>query len=222
VTPQVEIINHASAVRRSTIVLATLSLASAAPDPAPLDAWLRQQASVRSLESEFVQERTLPSLKNPVTTKGRLWFRHPGFVRWELGQPPSAIAVSDGSVLTTIDTIDKRAQRRDLDDPQARAFTLLAAEAFRDRDAFHRSFELHDSRVVESIYQATLRPLDRRLRDKVPWIIIDLDTSLHRLRAIEMHFKDESKIRSIFSSTRLNPAIPDTRFHLDLTGYRVR
>ena len=207
---------------RAFLLLATATLASAAPDPAPLEAWLAKQKDIRSIQSDFTQERRLPSLKNPVTAKGKLWFKRPGLLRWELGTAPDTIAVSDGTTLTIADATEKRARRIPVDDPQARQFTLLAGEAFRDLAAFRRTFELSDSRVTSGIYQATLRPLDRRLRSKVPWVFLDIQPGNNRLRALELQLSDGSRIRSIFTSTRINPAIEASRFQFDLTGYQVR
>jgi outer membrane lipoprotein-sorting protein len=202
--------------------LAACGIAAAAPDPAPLLDWLARQQDVRSVSAEFVQERRLPSLRQPVTAKGRLWFRRPGFLRWELGDGPDTIAVSDGTTLTIVDATEKRARRLPFDDHRARQFTLLAGEAFRSVDAFRRTFELNDSRVASGIYQATLRPLDRRLRSKLPWVFLDIEPGSSRLRALELQLSDGSRIRSIFSNSRLNAAIPDDRFRIDLTGYRVK
>jgi outer membrane lipoprotein-sorting protein len=207
---------------RPCLLLLTATLATAAPDPAPLDAWLAKQKDIRSIQSSFVQERKLPSLKNPVTAKGTLWFKRPGLLRWELGAGPDTLAISDGTTLTIVDATEKCARRIPVNDPQARQFTLLAGEAFRDLAAFRSTFELSDSRVTSGIYQATLRPLDRRLRAKVPWVFLDIQPGNSRLRALELQLSDGSRIRSIFSNTSINPSLPASNFQFDLTGYKVR
>jgi len=207
---------------RAILLLSTVTLAAAAPDPAPLEAFLRKQKDITSLQSEFVQERRLPSLKNPVTAKGNLWFKQPGLLRWELGAGPETLAVSDGTTLTIAEVAKNRARRISADDQRARQFTMLSGEAFHDLDAFRRTFELRESRVTNGIYQATLRPLDRRLRSHVPWIFLDIDPATDRLRAFELELEDGSRIRNIFTNTRINPTIPASRFQIDLSGYQVR
>jgi outer membrane lipoprotein-sorting protein len=215
-------VSLACVVRLPFLFLASVTLSTAAPEPGPLDDWLRFQGTIRSLKCDFLQTRTLPSLTVPLSTKGTFWYRHPGAARWELGQPAATIAVADGTTLTLVDIAERRARRLPVQDPRARAFTLLAADAFRDRESFHRTFSLHSSQTTSFVYQATLRPLDRRLRARIPWVIIDIDTRNNHLRAMELHLLDETRIRSIFSDIQLNPDIPDLRFHIDLAGYKIR
>jgi len=191
-------------------------------DPKPLETWLRKQSTIRSLEADFTQERRLPSLKKPVIAKGRLSMRRPGWFRWELGNPPKTIALADGSTLVLADAVKKRARRIPLDSPEARRFTLLASEAFASSDTFHKTFELHETRTTNGIYQATLRLLDRRMRSKIPWIFLTIDSRSSRLLAIEIELSDQSRILNRFTKVRINPKLPDSRFHLDLSGYRVR
>jgi len=197
--------------------------ARAGADPAPLEAWVRRQAGIRSLEADFIQERRLPSLKRPVTTKGRLAFRRPGFFRWELGTPPTTIATADGTTMVLADVAKMRARRIPLDSPEAQRFTLLAGGSFRSLGAFRKAFELRESRTDEKgIYQATLRPADRRMRSKIPWVFLTIDPVAHKLLALEIELSDGSRIRSLFTRTRIDPELPDSRFRIDLSGYRVR
>jgi outer membrane lipoprotein-sorting protein len=205
----------------SILLLIAPPTARAGADPAPLEAWVRQQAKIRSLQADFTQERRLPSLKRPVTTKGRLAFRRPGFFRWELGTPPTTIAAADGSSLILADTAKMRARRIPLDSPEARRFTLLAGDAFASLEAFRKAFELRESRMDNGTYQATLRPLDRRMRSKIPWVFLTIAPAESKLLAMEIELSDGSRIRSLFTRTRINPELPDSRFHLDLSGYKV-
>lgn len=207
---------------RLLLALVLATLAARAADPAPLEAWLRHQAGIRTLEAEFVQQRKLPALKQPVTTRGRVAFRRPGLLRWELGDPPATVAVSDGTSLILAEIADKRARRIPFDSPEAQRFTLLAGDSFRDPAAFRAAFELVESRTVGTLYQATLRPTDRRLRAKVPWLFLTINPANQHLHEFELEMKDGSRIRSTFLRPRFNQNLPDSRFQFDLTGFRVR
>jgi outer membrane lipoprotein-sorting protein len=203
-------------------VLMLAMVAARGADRAPLEAWLRHQAGIRSLEAEFVQERRLPALKQPVMTRGRLAFRRPGFLRWELGDPAATVVVADGTTLVLAEVTEKRARRMAFDAPDAQRFTLLAGDAFRDAGAFRAAFELRESRVEGGFYQATLQPVERRLRARVPWLFLTIDPGDNRLIAFEIELQDGSRIRSVFERPKFNGVLPDQRFQFDLTGYRVR
>ena len=208
---------------RLLVFLLLSIVARAEVDTAPLRAWLEAQKNVDSLEADFIQERTLPALKKPVTTPGKLTLSKPGKLRWDLGSPPKTVAVSDGKTITLVDVEKKRARRLDADSSRARSFTLLGDDALSGGlEGFSKVFELVESRVTRGIYQLTTRPKDRQMRDKVGYVYFDIDTSTNRLRALEMRLDDKSRIKTIFSKTRFNSKVPSSAFQFDLSGYTVR
>ncbi len=209
-------------MRLATLLVPLLALASARADNAPLDAWLTRQATVRTLDTAFTQERKLPALKNPTSTPGRLSFKQPDKVRWQLGEPFQTLAVSDGSNFVLIDAAEKSARRTSVDSPQAARFSMLTGKAFQSAEAFHQEFEVVESRVAKGIYQYTLKPKDRRIRAQVPWIFLDIDPAKNELRAMEMELQDKSRVRTIFHNSKFNTELPDSLFAPDLSGYRVK
>jgi outer membrane lipoprotein-sorting protein len=198
------------------------SLAHAEPDTAALDTWLKRQPSITSVDADFVQERKLPALKQPVTSPGHLSLVRPGKLRWALGNPPATLAVCDGTTMTLVQVAEKRAARIDADSPQAKQYSMLGGEALASPENFREAFEIVESRVVSGIHQYTLKPKDRRLQAHVPWLFLDIDPAKNELRAFEMELKDRSRIRTIFSNTRLNAKLADALFQVDLTGYLVK
>ncbi len=196
--------------------------ATAVADHAPLDAWLKHQATISTLEAEFTQERTLPALKNPTTAPGRLSFAKPDKVRWQLGEPFETLAVSDGGMLTLIDAAAKTARRTTVDSPQAVRFSLLSGKAFQSPADFNLAFDIVESRVVSGIHQYTLKAKDRRTRSAVPWIFLDIDPRKNELRALEFELQDKSRLRTVFHNPRFNLKLDDALFHPDLSGYIVK
>ena len=196
------------------------SLSSA--DNAALDSWLKRQTTVRTLEAEFTQERKLPSLKQAVSTPGKLVFAKPGKVRWQLGEPAATLAISDGNQFTLLDTAAKTARRIAVDSPQAARFSLLTGDGFQTPEAFHQAFEVADHRIDAGIHQYTLKPRDRRTRSPVPWIFLNIDPAKNELSAMEMELKDKSRIRTVFRNPRFNRELPSSVFTADLTGYQVK
>jgi len=201
-----------------TLVFATFAHA----DNAPLDAWLKRQSTITSLDTTFTQERKLPSLKEPTITKGRLSFAKPDKVRWQLGDPLETLVVSDGKNLTLVDAASKTARRTGVDSPQAARFSLLSGKAFDSPDAFHQAFEIVESRVTSGIHQYTVKAKDRKIRSQVPWIFLDIDPEKNELRAMEMELQDKSRIRTVFDGPRFNVKLEDALFSPDLTGYDVK
>ncbi|RYD46617.1 MAG: outer membrane lipoprotein carrier protein LolA [Verrucomicrobiaceae bacterium] len=184
-------------MRLSILLIPLVLLASARADNAPLDAWLKRQATITSLDADFTQERKLPALKNPVITKGRLCFSKPDKVRWQLGDPVETLAVSDGTTLTLVEAAAKTARRTGVNSPQAARFSLLSGKAFDSVENFQQAFEIIESRVTSGIHQYTLKAKDRKIRSQVPWIFLDIDPKKNELRAMEMELQDKSRLRTV-------------------------
>ena len=209
-------------MRFITPLLLLLAAMVASADNAPLEAWLKRQSSITTLDTEFTQERKLPALKNPVSTPGRLSFSKPGKVRWQLGDPFETLAVSDGTTLTLLDAATRTARRIGVDSPQAVRFSLLSGKSFESAEVFYQMFEVIESRVTSGIHQYTLKARDRRIRTAIPWIFLDIDPGKNELRALEFELQDQSRLRTVFSTPRFNPKLDDSLFHPDLSGYVVK
>jgi outer membrane lipoprotein carrier protein len=203
-------------------LLALVSIARAELDLKPLETWIGRQKTLQSLDADFVQERKLPSLKKPVTTPGRMRMVRPGKLCWELGKPVKTLAVSDGTTMTLLDVAKKRGKRIDTGAAEARQFTLLSDEAFRDLAGFQQTFELVESRMSGAIYQLTVRPKDKAMRKHVAWMFLDIDTRSHELRALDLELEDKSRIRTVFSNAKINAKVDPAIFTPDTTGYLMK
>lgn len=200
------------AMRLIHSLLPLILLATACADTAPLDAWLKRQSSIESIDTAFVQERKLPALKQPTTTPGRMSFVRPDKIRWQLGEPAETLAISDGKTLTLIDVAANTTRQAPLDSPEAARFSLLSGRAFQSPESFQQSFEVVESRVTGGIHQYTLKAKDRRIRSQIPWLFIDIDPAKNELRSLELELRDKSRIRTIFTDPRFNKRLPDHLF----------
>lgn len=203
-------------------LLISISVARAELDLKPLEAWIGKQKSLQSLDAEFVQERKLPSLKKPITTPGRMRMVRPGKLLWELGTPVKTMAVSDGATMTLLDVTKKRGMKIEAGSPEAKQFTLLSDESFRDLASFQQAFELVESRLSDGIYQLTVRPKDKAMRKHVSWMFMDIDTRTHELRALDLEMDDKTRIRTVFSNAKINPKIDPALFTPDTSGYLMK
>ena len=169
-----------------------------------------------------MQERKLPSLKKPISTPGRIRMVRPGKLLWELGTPVKTLAVSDGTTMTLLDVVKKRGKKIEAGSPEAKQFTMLSDESFRDLASFQQAFELVESRMTGRIYQLTVRPKDKAMRKHVAWMFMDIDTTTQELRAMDLEMDDKTRIRTVFSNAKINPKIDPAVFTPDTTGYLMK
>jgi outer membrane lipoprotein carrier protein len=209
-------------MRCLALLILTSVIAHAVPDTTVLDAWLKRQTTITTLEATFKQERKLPSLKEPVSTTGKLMIQRPDLLRWELGSPIETLAVSDGKTMTLLQSADRSARQVASDSPQAKQFSFLGGSALASPEAFREAFEITDARVISGIFQYTLQPKERRMKTNVPWVFLDIDPTSNELRALELEMKDKSRIRTVFINTKLNGKLPASTFLADLKGYTLK
>jgi outer membrane lipoprotein carrier protein len=203
-------------------LLTLISVARAELDLKPLETWIGKQKTLESLDAEFVQERKLPSLKKPISTPGRMRMVRPGKLRWELGNPVKTLAVSDGTTMTLLDVAKKRGKKIEAGSPEAKQFTLLSDEAFRDLAGFQATFELIESRMSGSIYQLTVRPKDKTMRKHVSWMFLDIDTKTQELRAMDLEMDDKTRIRTVFSNAKINAKVDPAVFTVATEGFLMK
>lgn len=209
-------------MRPLIVLLSLVSLARAELDLKPLETWIGKQKTLQSLDADFVQERKLPSLKKPLTTPGRMRMQRPGKLRWELGDPVKTLAVSDGTTMTLLDVAKKRGKTIAAGSPEAKQFTLLSDEAFRDLAGFQQTFELIESRMSGPIYQLTVRPKDKAMRKHVSWMFLDIDTRSQELRALDLELDDKTRIRTVFANAKINPKLDAAVFQAATDGYLMK
>jgi len=73
-----------------------------------------QQRQIASLRATVVQRRRHPLLAAEAVSEGRLLFRKPNRLRWEVDKPDRAVMVIDGHSLMTYRPDKQEAERRDL------------------------------------------------------------------------------------------------------------
>ncbi|MDB4673598.1 outer membrane lipoprotein carrier protein LolA [Verrucomicrobiales bacterium] len=170
--------------------LATIFSASAA-DEGPLRAWLAEAAKDQTVEIGFLQERTVPSLDKPVSTKGRfIRYKNGGFL-WELGKPPETILKFDGTKLTMEDRIDEETKTLSPSDPRVRPIFRFATA--RDPDAFFKTFSLIGATTENGVYTASLKPRNPTFARQVKSVILQIDASTNTINVFDVRQKSGAR-----------------------------
>lgn len=190
---------------------------SAAETNPLLSTWLASQTNLHSWSADVLQIRTLKTLAQPLTARGRVWFVAPNLFRWELGEPAQAIAVRQPSEMLVIYPRLKRVERYPLDagkaGPWRDALSLLEAGFPRNQADLESRFKLLSVTGSGDSARATLQPKSATARRMMPEITIIFDVKNGSLRGTELTFADGSRMRNEFTNTALNPKIDDALFH---------
>jgi outer membrane lipoprotein carrier protein len=181
-----------------------------------------RQKGITGLSAAVVQRKRDPLLKNEVVSRGKLSFRKPALLRWEVESPERRIVVMDGRTVTTYYPTRKEAERRDMRDDFASRAALgffesgISASLPELERRFHVDLFRSDDKVV-----LRLIPRSKMLSRAVASIRIHQDPAEGRPRRIVVEGVRGDRTETTFSGVSLNPDFPPDTFALRL-GPEVR
>lgn len=174
-----------------------------------------EQKRLRTLEADFVQEKASEFLAAPETARGHVSFAHPDRVRWEYLSPkPISLLIRDDVMLTWYRDLG-RAERVKVGRLSSQVFQYLNAAGslesllryFRANVTFPPGREPFKIELVPRFARVA-----RRLASMTLWVDRDLYVP-RRVRYVEPN-GDVTEYR--LEQLRVNAAIPDDRFELEL------
>ena len=196
------------------------------PDLEPVKRWLSHQADVKSVRADFQQERQLRTLKRPIITPGKLWFRAPGSFRWELGVPPRTIALQrpdqDMLVLQPLQGRALRYSKEKLAEPGgARGVGFLSAGFPRSFDSFTEQFTVTEVTLAGGEYQFEARLNDTRASLVLRKIIFYVAADTFQTKGFYLRFRDSSSIATRFENVKEGATVEDSVFEEALEDYEI-
>ena len=215
--------------RLCTFFLLFVTALSAFAEPqtiniAPIGRWLASQKDLRSLTADFVQTRALKTLRDPLTSPGRLWFRSPDAFRWETGNPAKSIFLKNGEMVLLIEPLKKKAVRFDVKNAtQNREMQgmMMKFPLANSLEEFKRQFDVLDLQMFDDHCDVSLLPKDQATRNFLKSLNLQFELSRGELRYFEMITKEGSRLRNDFFNVQPNRPIDPAVFSYDLTGYEV-
>ncbi len=194
-------------------------------DLAPLKTWIAAQKDVRSVSADFTQTRALRTLRSPLTSKGRLWFKAPNWFRWELGDPPKTIIIGTPSGLTIIQPGKKRAERKPLVSPggpnDSEPLGMMRLPGGGSFQEFQQRVQVLAIETSGSRCHVEMLPRDAQSAGRLSAIKWDFDTGTGHWLSFEIVTREGSSIRNEFSNVETNQKLDKALFAFDLTGFQI-
>lgn len=196
------------------VLFSLLFISSVCADLNPtVVAWLNAQTNIHTWSAEVTQTRTLKTLTQPLVAQGHVWFAAPNRFRWEIGDPPSTIALRQAEQMLVIYPRLKRAEKYPLTGEQTGPWkdtlALLEAGFPRSQAELESRFRILSQFSSNQHYQITLQPRSASARRMMPEIKISFQTNDFTLLATELQFADGSTMRNDFRNAVLNPKLDE-------------
>lgn len=195
------------------------------PDLAPLQALIARQKDLHSVSADFIQSRSLRTLRSPLTSKGRLWFQSPDHFRWEQGDPPKTIVLGTPDGLTVIQPEKKQAVTKPLSPSAAfsaaGSFGLMHLPGNGNLEEFQKHVQVLALKTSGSTAHLEMLPRDGAAAQGLDSIRLDFNTVTGAWISLEIVTRDGSSIRSEFSNVAINTPLKKGLFDYDLNGFKV-
>lgn len=197
----------------NVLTVIILLLTTTTPEPTP-DAWQTIQTSAQqltSLKAEFTQKKHLPILAKPLESKGYLYYRSPGDLRWEYVSPVK-------SVFLNYKGKSKRYLYRDgrfASDATANADTMqYVVEDIKHwlKGEFQHSKTLKPELTAEHPIQITLTPKNKALTKFFQYITLMFAEQPGVIKTVEIVEGKSSSTILEFSNVEVNTKLEDVIF----------
>lgn len=194
--------------------------------PAERTRWFEEtrerQKGIDGLSATVTQRKRHPLLKEEAVSKGKLSFRKPGALRWEVEKPERMIVVVEGGTMTTYYPSRGEAERRDVRDNIASrtAMDFLASGIFPSLPELERRFLVDLSRGDRQVV-LRLIPRSKMLSRSIASIRILQDAADGFPQRIVVRGTKGDLTETTFSGVAVNPVFPPDTFTLRL-GPEVR
>ncbi len=209
-------------------ILAALCLAavgsavSAAPPgatPATLEQVLKEvqkrQSSVKTLQADFTQQKTLALLAEPQRSGGTFIYEKPDKVRWNYTEPNPVTMLIAGGRMTTFYPKLSRAESLEVGRFQDRIFKYMGAGNAIGELATWFNFRFSD-RKGEPSWKLDLVPKTSQVAKRVKKITIWIDRKSYMTSKFEYVEADDDTTLYEFTSIRVNEPVPTAAFTLEL------
>jgi len=206
-------------------VLTSSLQAQAEPNWKAIADWIAQQKKNRTVQVEFTQTRSLPTLKRPQTHDGKLWFQAPDHFRWQIGDPPELIVLKRAQEVHAISPGKQKANTIDASpSAQGRAseFSMMLRYPIAESvEAFRAQFEVLEMADTPKTLTLTLRPRDPQARKWVTQMTFQVERTHGIIERMDLELKNGARLATHVKAASLNSVIAPALFQYDLSGYQI-
>lgn len=212
---------------RLLLALFLLQSSVFAKDSPVVTEWLAAQANLKSLTSDFRQERVLREGRRPIVSEGKFAYSVPGSFRWQMGEPAVTLAVQKAKGDLVIANVKRKTATIYpfavvKEEEAAMGFSFIEAGFPKSKQEFDKNFTITDEELKNGVHHVTVKLNNRRASLGLRKMIFMIDEQSFKLRGFYLRFRDSSSITTTFSNVRENPGVQNSAFSVDLSGYETK
>jgi outer membrane lipoprotein-sorting protein len=185
----------------------TVAAAETPASPALLSSLERTAGGVKTLSSDFVQEKHLSMFKTVLSSKGRFYFSKPDLLRWELTAPVASGFVLKGEKGRRWHERTGRTESFQISQEPVMKLVSEQLFAWARADFAWLKKEYRISVLEESPVALRLEPRSAVTAGFLHHLLISFSADGRYVRSVELHEKDGDFTRIKFVNTAVNKPI---------------
>jgi hypothetical protein len=164
--------------------------------------WAEAQKGMADMEVGFQQTRTIPALKQPVTSSGRFWRFQDGAFRWELGKPAATVLVHDLKEFRARESADAPWVVLEEDDARYRMWARFLSGREASPADLTRHFLVKEAEDSPGVATVTLRPKAPFIRRYLRQLDLQISKDTKRLLQLRVLQGDGATVLMQFAEPK--------------------
>jgi outer membrane lipoprotein-sorting protein len=171
-----------------------------------------ESAKVRSVTSDFTQEKTLMALTEKITSSGKFWFKRDNRVRIEYVRPFTYLMVMNGDKMMVKDN-EKESKINVKSNKLFQQVNRIMIDCVQGTILESKDFT---TKVFEDdkAYLLEMTPTSKSLRQFFQTVLLTVEKGDYSVRSIEMNEPAGDKTIIAFKNKKLNEQVADAVFAL--------
>ncbi|MBI3582551.1 MAG: outer membrane lipoprotein chaperone LolA [Nitrospinae bacterium] len=174
----------------------------------------------RNFQADFTQTSILKTVKQKQISKGKVFIRKPGMMRWEYKEPEAQFIISDSKTIWFYVPSDKQVMISNVaSDSDSHSPNTFLAGSGKLRDTFNIEFE-NEGEMSQSQY--LLRLIPKKSQPNMTKLVIGVNSENFRIEMSSIYDIYGNQTIVSFSNIEINKELSEGIFHFEVPqGVRV-
>ncbi|MGM0452306.1 MAG: LolA family protein [Thermodesulfobacteriota bacterium] len=172
---------------------------------------LESRYAGKNFSADFVQQSTLKAMDITDTAKGRVWFKHPGMMRWEYKTPEQHAIVTDGTKLWIYRPADNQVV---IGDAASHFGNGKGASFLSNFSLVKDAFEVSLNATTDTHYRLKLVPIEKQY--DLSAIYLEVDRKSLDITEVVSENEYDDITRISFKEITFHSEMDNKRFHFDI------
>jgi outer membrane lipoprotein carrier protein len=164
----------------------------------------------KDFSADFTQKYTYKAYSRSQSSKGKVFFKKDGKMKWSYSKPATKYFITDGKVFWVYEPDEKQAYKASLEDSQIPvALTFLSGKG-KLLDEFTAKLLTGDPRGTGTDYVVELTP--KKSETDYKQVVMIVNSSDFSLKEVYVYDPTDNENHLTFTKMKVNKGIPDTEF----------